>query len=296
MVKCDADGTVGLVIPPQGQVFRRQQAPVVYDITPVAYVAKPEYVMTRTGLFEGNARVVHVPRERAVDIDTLLDFKIAECLLSQAADRCRNGMFAARPHQSVACRRRPHMNRKIIYVCFGRLTDKIARDWYIDYLIEKGVSVEYWDIVSLVREEHSEQGEQNPVYLRVFRTFGEVQRSAAPAGESRRVVCHVDQLTSLGSRAFFACFPNTIAECCISRGERCRTIPFTNGANWPRGLPPLTAARRRSPTDQRSIALAKLKLVKPFDIAFVAGDAMMPGDGYDARRWCPSTISITTTT
>lgn len=83
MVKCDPDGAVGLVIPPQGQVFRRQQAPVVYDITPVAYVAKPEYVMTRTGLFEGNARVVHVPRERAVDIDTLLDFKIAECLLSQ---------------------------------------------------------------------------------------------------------------------------------------------------------------------------------------------------------------------
>ena len=84
MVKCDPDGTVGLVIPPQGAVFRRQQAPVVYDITPVAYVARPEYVMTRTGLFEGRARIVQVPPERAVDIDTLLDFKIAECLLSQS--------------------------------------------------------------------------------------------------------------------------------------------------------------------------------------------------------------------
>ena len=82
MVKRDPDGTVSLVIPPQGPVFRRQQAPVVYDITPVAYVARPEYVMTRTGLFEGCARIVHVPPERAVDIDTLLDFKIAECLLS----------------------------------------------------------------------------------------------------------------------------------------------------------------------------------------------------------------------
>jgi N-acylneuraminate cytidylyltransferase len=41
--------------------------------------------MTRTGLFEGRARVVHIPPERAVDIDTLLDFKIAECLLSGAS-------------------------------------------------------------------------------------------------------------------------------------------------------------------------------------------------------------------
>jgi len=87
MVKRDPAGTVSLVIPPEGPVFRRQQAPVVYDITPVAYVARPEYVMTRTGLFEGRARIVHVPPERAVDIDTLLDFKIAECLLSQ--DSCR---------------------------------------------------------------------------------------------------------------------------------------------------------------------------------------------------------------
>lgn len=87
MVKRNADGTVSLVIPPQGSVFRRQDAPVVYDITPVAYVARPEYVMTRTGLFEGRARVVHVPPERAVDIDTLLDFRIAELLMSKESDR-----------------------------------------------------------------------------------------------------------------------------------------------------------------------------------------------------------------
>jgi CMP-N-acetylneuraminic acid synthetase len=91
MVKRNADGTVGLVIPPHGSVFRRQDAPVVYDITPVAYVASPEYVMTRTGLFAGRARVVHVPPERAVDIDTLLDFRIAECLLSNACDAPANG-------------------------------------------------------------------------------------------------------------------------------------------------------------------------------------------------------------
>jgi CMP-N-acetylneuraminic acid synthetase len=85
MVKRAADGTVNLVIAPQRAVFRRQDAPTVYDITPVAYVANPEFVMTRDGIFAGRVRVVEVPAERAVDIDTLLDFTIAECLLARTA-------------------------------------------------------------------------------------------------------------------------------------------------------------------------------------------------------------------
>jgi CMP-N-acetylneuraminic acid synthetase len=83
MVRRNADGVVGLVIPPEGAVFRRQDAPAVYDITPVAYVTSPHYVLTRSGIFEGRTRAVHVPRERAVDIDTLLDFTVAECLLAK---------------------------------------------------------------------------------------------------------------------------------------------------------------------------------------------------------------------
>lgn len=85
MVKRDIDGRVSLVIPPNGAVFRRQDAPVVYDITPVAYVTSPEFVLTRNGLFEGRVRAVEVPPERAVDIDTLLDFTVAECLLAKSA-------------------------------------------------------------------------------------------------------------------------------------------------------------------------------------------------------------------
>jgi CMP-N-acetylneuraminic acid synthetase len=84
MVKRNADGTMGLVVPPAGAVFRRQDAPSVYDITPVCYVTSPHYVMTRDGLFEGRTRAVYVPPERAVDIDTLLDFTLAECLLAKS--------------------------------------------------------------------------------------------------------------------------------------------------------------------------------------------------------------------
>jgi N-acylneuraminate cytidylyltransferase len=81
MVRVLSDGTVGLVIPPEGPISRRQDAPMVYDVTTVAYVAKPEFVMTRNGIFDGRVRHVHIPVERALDIDTLLDFRIAECLM-----------------------------------------------------------------------------------------------------------------------------------------------------------------------------------------------------------------------
>lgn len=81
MVKAHADGTISLVIPPEGSIIRCQDAPVVYDMTTVAYVARPEFVMARNGTFEGRVRYVHIPAERALDIDTPLDFRIAEYLM-----------------------------------------------------------------------------------------------------------------------------------------------------------------------------------------------------------------------
>jgi N-acylneuraminate cytidylyltransferase len=82
MVKVQMDGTVSLIIPPSGSITQRQDAPTVYDMTTVAYVASPEFVMTRDGIFEGRVRHVYIPPERALDIDTPLDFRIAECLLT----------------------------------------------------------------------------------------------------------------------------------------------------------------------------------------------------------------------
>lgn len=82
MIKTQSDGYDCLVIPPESTVSRRQDAPVVYDMTTVGYVARPDFVMTRNGIFEGKVRHVRVPTERALDIDTLLDFRIAECLVA----------------------------------------------------------------------------------------------------------------------------------------------------------------------------------------------------------------------
>jgi len=83
MVRRNEDGTVSLVIPPASGVTRRQDAPAVFDIATVAYVIDPQFVLSNNALFEGRVRSVTVPVERAIDIDTLLDFQIAECLMKR---------------------------------------------------------------------------------------------------------------------------------------------------------------------------------------------------------------------
>lgn len=83
MVKVQQDGFSSLVIPPETEISRRQDVPVVYDMTTVAYVVRPEFVMSRNSMFEGRVWQVLIPAERALDIDTPLDFSIAECLLKK---------------------------------------------------------------------------------------------------------------------------------------------------------------------------------------------------------------------
>ena len=82
MVKTNADGTVRLVNSMKSAVIRRQDAPLVYDMATVCYVVNPEFVINNNSAFEGRVRAVHVPPERAIDIDTLLDFQITETLLN----------------------------------------------------------------------------------------------------------------------------------------------------------------------------------------------------------------------
>jgi N-acylneuraminate cytidylyltransferase len=80
MVTLDPEKAAGLVIPPTREAARRQDAPPVYDITTVAYAVRPGHIRQHSGLFDGSVYAVEIPRERALDIDTPYDFKIAELL------------------------------------------------------------------------------------------------------------------------------------------------------------------------------------------------------------------------
>ena len=81
-VKIGDRGLASLAIRPKTSITRRQDTPEVFDVTTVAYVVRPEFVMEKEGIFEGNVRTVFVPKERALDIDTDLDFRLAEFFLS----------------------------------------------------------------------------------------------------------------------------------------------------------------------------------------------------------------------
>jgi CMP-N-acetylneuraminic acid synthetase len=87
MVKKSSDGLVRLVIEPASGILRRQDAPAVFDMTTVAYVARPQFVMQHMGTFSGRVRAVKVPLERAIDIDTLFDFELAEFLINRRGHR-----------------------------------------------------------------------------------------------------------------------------------------------------------------------------------------------------------------
>ena len=83
MVKQNEDGYVELVNRPATGVYRRQDAPEVFDITTVVYAAKPEFVLEKNALFDGKVTSVLIPKDRAVDIDDIYDFMLAEAIVKR---------------------------------------------------------------------------------------------------------------------------------------------------------------------------------------------------------------------
>jgi hypothetical protein len=174
------------------------------------------------------------------------------------------------------------VTRKVIYVAIVRLTDKMAADWHIDFLIEKGVRVEYWDIVALLREEHSEHGARNPPWLQVFRTFDEVEeRLRLPENRAAFFVMLVSYTGRL-ARIFRL----------LSKYD-CRMVKFASGAlpqdpafKWRKIVAWLATPGRLTQeiaARLKAAALRRLKLVKPFAITFAAGAVPMSADNYSAR-------------
>jgi CMP-N,N'-diacetyllegionaminic acid synthase len=62
-------------------IVRRQDAPQVYSLTPAAYVVKKSALYNYEHWSKAKCMIYAMPRERAVDIDTEIDFKIVEFLM-----------------------------------------------------------------------------------------------------------------------------------------------------------------------------------------------------------------------
>jgi len=68
-------------------IFHRQDAPEVFDITTVVYVASVEFILKSNNIFEGVVTSIVIPKERAIDIDDIHDFNFAEFLLTNNLDK-----------------------------------------------------------------------------------------------------------------------------------------------------------------------------------------------------------------
>ena len=81
MVNFDGNNQVHIVGNRNGVIERRQDAPEVFDITTVVYVANSDYILKNKSLFLGRVGAIEIPQERSIDIDTKHDFEIAKYLL-----------------------------------------------------------------------------------------------------------------------------------------------------------------------------------------------------------------------
>ena len=81
------DGYIKLLMESEQNFSRRQDVPLVYDMTTVAYVARPNFIKNNSKVFDGRVKAALIPKERAVDIDDEMDFKIAEMLIKEEQEK-----------------------------------------------------------------------------------------------------------------------------------------------------------------------------------------------------------------
>lgn len=68
------------VVNPKKHFYRNQDAPSVFDITTVAYFARPDYIISlnkKNNLMEGKVIGTLIPRINSIDIDTQYDLDLA---------------------------------------------------------------------------------------------------------------------------------------------------------------------------------------------------------------------------
>ena len=82
MVTIDNRGCAKPVMPLLENINCRQQLPKIYDITTVAYVTSPGFVLKADSYMDGTLKAKILPEECGIDIDTELDFLLAESILT----------------------------------------------------------------------------------------------------------------------------------------------------------------------------------------------------------------------
>ncbi len=80
MVEVDADGWAHISKPPSQPISRRQDAPAVYSLSPAVFAIRRDVLWACEHWSQARLAIHVMPRERAVDIDTEVDYRLVESL------------------------------------------------------------------------------------------------------------------------------------------------------------------------------------------------------------------------
>jgi len=177
------------------------------------------------------------------------------------------------------------MARKIIYLSWVKWTQHTAEFFFIDYCIEHGALVEYWDIVALMADQDIEKSEIDPGYLRYISTLEEFDKLLQQP-QYQNAIFVTDIACSARSSKFFR----------LLSKYNCKMISF----GWGRmptsvsSTPFWRRAIRRflvEPINSMSLAIGLLvvpayraiKAISRFEIVFTAGE-VTPLDSVYAKK------------
>lgn len=90
LVEVDSSNTVSLSKPLATPLVRRQDAPKCYDMNASIYIWQRNVLFDAPTLFNSDTGLYVMPEDRSIDIDSELDFKFVEYLMSQNLNRCKD--------------------------------------------------------------------------------------------------------------------------------------------------------------------------------------------------------------
>lgn len=82
MMEINAEGFAEIVKKSDRPIVRRQDAPIVYSLSPAAYVVKRSALYEYEHWSKARCLISPMPRSRAIDIDSEFDFQLVEFILN----------------------------------------------------------------------------------------------------------------------------------------------------------------------------------------------------------------------
>jgi hypothetical protein len=160
--------------------------------------------------------------------------------------------------------------KKVVYISYMPLSEKVERDWYLAELRSRGVSLAYWDVTALLLPGvHCPETPERDYVVKVgsYDRFKELIQAQDVPGTNFVLLLNYEGrfsrlftlLTLLRCRTYFFEWGNFPIQ-----NRRC-VSGVLNRLRQPGKLAAALANRLKS------ALLWKLKLVKPFDVVFTAG-------------------------